>query len=331
MMKYLRYFLFLLLGLGMLYAVGPVPKFAQPTADMQLLTLDLRQLDAYIQQKEAKFSLKPDNEARIVWADSVRQTEYAVVYLHGLSACQEEGNPLHRDFAMRYGCNLYLSRLPMHGETNPDAFQHISPEALMEGAKEAIAIGKLLGKKVIIMGCSTGGTLGLYLAQNDPEIVALMLYSPNIDIANPASELLTAPWGQQIAELVSGGKYHKWEASPAQQAYWQTQYRIEGLSAVKSLVEQTMTPTVFQQVKQPVFMGYYYKDEKHQDEVVSVDAMLKFFDQLGTPNELKRKMSFPTAGAHVICGKLFSKDVETVKAESFKWAEEVLKLQAIVQ
>ncbi len=324
-MKFIRYILFSLAGLAIVYAVGPVPTYPVPDAQTTQIALTVQNVEAYVKEQESKVSLKPDNEARIIWADSVRQTEYAVVYLHGFSACQEEGNPLHREFAARYGFNLYLSRLPMHGETNPDAFKDMTPQALINGAKEAIAIGKILGKKIILMGCSTGGTLAVYLAQNDPDIAALLLYSPNIDIANPASELLTAPWGQQIARVVSGGMYHNWQANDAQKEYWQTSYRIEGLSAVKALVEKTMVPEVFARVKQPVFMGYYYKDEKHQDDVVSVQAMHTFFDQLGTPAHLKRKVSFPEAGAHVICGRLFSKDVESVKKETFAFADELLK------
>jgi pimeloyl-ACP methyl ester carboxylesterase len=329
MKKFFRILGILLLVLGVVYAIGPRPKFEKTQPSIATFAVPLGQLDSYVAAKEQLAKLKPDNQARIVWADSVRQTEYALVYLHGFSATQEEGNPLHRDMAKRYGANLYLARMPMHGEVNPDAFEHMSPKALIEGAQEAIAIGKVLGKKVIVIGCSTGGTLGLYLAQNDPNIHALMLYSPNIDIADPASELLTAPWGQQLAKAVSGGMYHKWEADTAQQAYWSTSYRIEGLAAVKALVETTMVPATFAAVKQPVFMGYYFKDADHQDPVVSVDAMHTCFDQLGTPANQKRKVAFPDVAAHVICGRLFSKDIPSVEAQSYAWAEEILGLKPV--
>jgi pimeloyl-ACP methyl ester carboxylesterase len=329
MKKGLKIFGISLLALGGVYLAGPRPTFPAPSFEQIKPAFQLSDVEQYVKNKEAQVALRPDNEARIVWADSTRQTEYSVVYLHGFSATQEEGNPLHRDFAARYGCNLYLSRLPMHGETNPDAFEKMSPAALIDGAKEAIAIGKVLGKKVIIIGCSTGGTLGVLLAKNDPDITALMLYSPNIDIADPAANLLTMPWGQQIAEAVSGGKYHKWQGEPGVDQYWSTSYRIEGLSAVQSLVETTMTPENFKAVTQPVFMGYYYKDEEHQDAVVSVAAMHPFFDQISTPANLKRKVAFPNADHHVVCGRLVSKDIAGVEAESYKYAEEVLGLKPL--
>jgi alpha-beta hydrolase superfamily lysophospholipase len=47
-------------------------------------------------------------------------------------------------------------------------------------------IAKKLGKKVIIMSTSTGGTLSLQLAAAFPEIAGLVMYSPNIEINNAA-------------------------------------------------------------------------------------------------------------------------------------------------
>ena len=35
----------------------------------------------------------------------------SVVYLHGFSASQEEGDPVHYDFAQKFGCNLFLAAL----------------------------------------------------------------------------------------------------------------------------------------------------------------------------------------------------------------------------
>ncbi|WP_053403848.1 hypothetical protein [Persicobacter sp. CCB-QB2] len=54
----------------------------------------------------------------------------------------------------------------------------MSPEGMVNSAKRAISIGKQLGEKVLVMSTSTGGTLGLYLAANNPEMIdALVCYS----------------------------------------------------------------------------------------------------------------------------------------------------------
>ena len=62
---------------------------------------------------------------------------------------------------------------------------NLTADKLWNSAKEAYAIGKQLGKKVIIMATSTGGTLALKLAAEYPEIAGLILLSPNIAINDP--------------------------------------------------------------------------------------------------------------------------------------------------
>jgi hypothetical protein len=92
-----------------------------------------------------------------------------------------------------------------------------------------------------------------------------------------------------------------------------------------------MKKETFSKVNKPVFLGYYYKDEENQDKVVKVDAMLKMFDQLGTPENQKQKMAFPEAGDHPIGSKLFSKQWPDVEKASYQFAEEILGLVAITE
>ena len=99
-----------------LYLLGPSPATPVYEKEMPVVPAAPAALEAYIHANEAQHKLKPDNEARIVWADSAKSvTEYAIVYLHGFSASQGEGDPVHRYIAHRYGCNLYLSRMAEHG------------------------------------------------------------------------------------------------------------------------------------------------------------------------------------------------------------------------
>ena len=70
-------------------------------------------------------------------------------------------------------------------------------------------------------------------------------------------------------------------------------------------------------------MEYWYKNEQQQDKVVSVPAMLKMFDELGSAN--KQKIAIPNAGNHVLASPILSKDVATVQAETEKFLDGVLK------
>ena len=313
-----------------LYLAGPSPSKPLYSLKMPTPPVDGRQLESWIAGQEATHHLKPDNEARIVWTnDSLKApTEYAIVYLHGFSASQKEGDPIHRQIASRFGCNLYLSRLAEHGIDSTDQLLLLTPEAYWASAKQALAIGGRLGKKVILMGTSTGGTLALQLAAAFPDKVdALILLSPNIAINDPFAWILNDPWGLQVARLVKGGNYFtSADNRPIYRQYWNNSYRLEALVSLEELLETTMDKSHFQQVKQPVLLLYYYRDGIHQDSTVKVSAMLTMFDQLGTPGSLKRKAVFPLAGDHVLGSPIKSHDVGGVEKSIDSFMAEVLGL-----
>ena len=331
-MRRLKWFLGASIAVVITLYLGPKVETPDLSTDLPTVTDDLNQLEAEVSKEERDQPLlKEDNEARIVWFDSAYQkTPFSVVYLHGFSASQSEGDPIHREFAKRYGCNLYLSRLYAHGLSEEEPLLKMTAEKMLGSAKRAVAIGQQLGEKVILMSTSTGGTFSLYLAGAHPEIHSLVLYSPNISLYDPNSFFLSMPWGLQIARLILGGNYYSIEAPEEDQQYWNTRYRVEALTHLQALVESTMTPEVFQKVQQPVFLGYYYKSEEEQDQTVSIPAMLEMYEQLGTPESAKRKIAFPNAGDHVIASRLTCKDLENVRQETFKFAEEVLGLEPVV-
>lgn len=312
------------------YSVGPSNHF-DPVKDEPIsLDPDLIKLEQAIARDEGAADLKADNEARIVWADSNRKqkTPYSIVYIHGFTASWAEGDPIHKQLAKKFGCNLYLARTHGHGVNSPDALKDLTPATYAASAERSLAIGKALGEKVILMGTSAGGMLSLYLAARHPEIAGVILYSPCIAVANPALRLATKPWGKQILDRAFGGEYAKiTHYKPDRAQYWLTQYHTNGLLTLQTMLDQYMTLEQFQKVKQPVLMGYYYKDEDNQDKVVSVPAMLTMYDQLSTPADKKRKVAFSDAGEHVICSHFTSKDLDGVYQATEKYMEDVLRLK----
>ena len=268
-------------------------------------TLDLAigDIDDYLRTKEARIEfLKEDNAARVVWADSSHQKPpYSVVYLHGFSASQGEGDPIHRLIADSIGANLFLARLRDHGLGTKEAFRDVSPQDWIDDTKEALAIGRLIGEQVIVVSCSTGGTLSLPLAPVEESLHSLIHLSPNIEIADPNAAMITGPWGGHIIESLVG-EYRMVDSTQLSQ-YWSGNYHIDGLKALQGLIDQTMTDDTFKKITTPIYMGYYYKNEQEQDPVVSVDAMLEFYDAVGTPSDQKHKTAFANAGDHVVCSK----------------------------
>jgi len=328
-MKFIKWLGLILLVLIVVYFLGPRPK--PPVYDAKLPEVPAAGgLDKFVAAEEAQHKLKPDNEARIIWADdSLKQvTEYSVVYLHGFSASQEEGDPVHEFFAKRFNCNLYLSRLDGHGIDTTEPLMTMTADGLWNSAKEAYAIGKQLGKKVIIMGTSTGGTLALKLAAEYPEIAGLILLSPNIEINDKLAWIANNHWGLQIARMVKG-KYNDYHDTVAlDNKYWFNKYRIEAVTELQELLETTMKASLFEKIKQPTLLLYYYKDEEHQDPQVRVSAMKRMFRQLSTPDSLKMEAAVPDADAHVIGSYIKSKDVQRVEKECVQFGEKVLHLNS---
>jgi pimeloyl-ACP methyl ester carboxylesterase len=317
MKKALRIILAILVILAMIYFAGPNPSTPEYSIIWPSVP-SFEQLDDFVAKQESKHRLKANNQARIVWSnDSLRKpTEYAIVYLHGFSASQMEGDPVHRNIAKAFGSNLYLARLAEHGIDTTEQLLNLTADVYWESAKQALAIGTQLGKKVILMGTSTGATLALQLAATYPDAVhGLVLYSPNIAIKDPNAWLLNNPWGLQIARMVKKGLYHDpADQRPEYVAYWNKPYRLEAIVALQEMLETTMQPPMFARVHQPTLMLYYYKDETNQDQVVKVGEMLDMFDQLGTAPNLKQRIAIPEAGDHVLASPVKSKAIVQVES-----------------
>ncbi len=328
-----RWLITIPLLLIVIYIMGPAPSKPVYSNTLPQVPSISSSLENYISTRENQHHLKPDNQARIIWFnDSLKnKTEYSIVYLHGFSASQFEGAPLHKNIAKMFGCNLYLSRLAEHGIDTVDALFNLTADEYWESAKEALAVGKQLGNKVILLATSTGGTNALQLAATYPgDIAALILLSPNIAINDANAWLLNNHWGKQIANLVIGSPYNTAKDTNATyKQYWNYQYRLEGAVALQELLETTMTPETFSKVKRPVLLLYYYKDEEHQDKVVKVSAMKKMFDELGTDSEYKREIAMPNTGDHVLGSPYKSHDAVGVQNKVEEFMKEVLKLKEV--
>ena len=313
-----------------LFFAGPKPATPVYSTEMPVVPADAGELEGYISQMESVHHLKPDNEARIVWADSSRKkTPYAIVYLHGFSASQGEGDPVHRYIAKKYGCNLYLARLAEHGIDTSEAMVNLTADEYWNSVKQALAIGRRLGDKVILMGTSTGGTQALQLAAAYPDsVAALVLMSPNIAINDPNAWVANQHWGLQLAHLITGSNYiiSKEDYGPLYRQYWYPKYRTEAVVALQEMLATTMNKSTFEKVTQPVGLFYYYKDKIHQDSTVKVSAELEMFDELGTQTALKYKEAIPEAGTHVIGSSIRSHDVPSVEKGIVHFLSDILHL-----
>jgi pimeloyl-ACP methyl ester carboxylesterase len=327
-MKKLKILSALLILLFVIYFFGPV--MPRPELNSKLPTVS-GNVEEFVGKMESAERVRQGNEAKIIWANDSNHlpTEYVMLYLHGFSASRKEGYPVNEEFPKRFGCNAYLARLASHGLITENPLIDMTPDRLYESAKQALVIAAQLGQKVVIIGTSTGGTLALKLAADFPDkVYGLILYSPNVRIKQKTSALLSKPWGLQIARINFGGNFRVTADDPSGETckYWYCRYRAEGTVFLQQLVDVTMKDEVFLKVKCPLFLGYYYKDEQNQDQVVEVKEGLSMFSRISTPELQKRAQPFPEAGSHVIACDLTSKSVGEVAKATYEFAEDILKM-----
>jgi len=298
-MKQRHKILLAIVAILVFYRIGPVMDTEVSDAHLPLVKYDIHSLTSYIQNQEAQWNIKKDNEARIIWGDSIAQkTEYVLLYLHGFSASWYEAYPVNVAVQEHFKCNAYFPRLYAHGLETETPLLTMTPKRLYDSAKEALLIAHTLGDKVIIMSTSTGGTLSLMLAADFPDLVqGLILFSPNIAIKNKAAKLLPGPWGLPLAKVLEG-EMRQLEGSELEAQYWYLNYRIEGAIYLQQLLNERMNKSTFEQVTCPTFVAYYYKDKEHQDDVVSVSAIQQMYEDLGA--EVKMAQAFPDAERHTI-------------------------------
>jgi esterase/lipase len=169
-----------------------------------------------------------------------------------------------------------------------------------------------------------GGSLSLLLASQFPDVHSLILYSPAIRDNGEKLSALFQPWMGTIMEmtLMENKVIHqKREGEKAE--FWSEDYHVNGYRSLAGLLYTEMNESTFKKVTQPVFLGYYYKNQNEQDFVVSVPKMQEMFKQLGTPTHLKKELAFPKSGDHVLASSITSQDWEGVLFATIEFLEKI--------
>ena len=190
--------------------------------------LDIDGVERHLEERDAaEGPQKPGTGSAVHWAVGPGiATELAFVYIHGWSASCEEIDPVDLKIAQAFGCNLLRFRLTAHGlspvERGAEAMRtQPTMKALQLDAATAFACGRLLGKRVVVIGTSTGATLSLWLATQAfaaERLAALVLFSPGFAIKKAGARtyqilkrvILVLPWVASAALLhLVAGKFNR--------------------------------------------------------------------------------------------------------------------------
>lgn len=312
--------------LAILFMLGPKPTKPQFKEHLPLLTTPLAQIEDSLLQFEVTTGALECAYTEILWNDSIRQTDFAFLYLHGFSATKHEGDTFRYSLPKRYGMNALFNRMAGHGLNEADSTRMLkfTAEHAWNKVLYDFALAKRLGKKVIIASCSTGSLLALRLALNYPEdIKAIINYSPNLGLPDPNSNLLNGPWGLQLIKALSGSNYR---IVPEREDSLRVTckpmaYSWESVVQMQHLVETAIDPDDFARIKVPVLNMVWFEDEDHQDYVINVSKAREMHDALGG----YRKWVETAAKEHVVLNHQLSADLPTVYQESYNFLDEIIK------
>ena len=197
-------------------------------------------LDAYLADAEAQVpNLRDGAQKRIVWAGAPgARTDHAIIYLHGFSASSEEIRPVPDRLASALGANLYFTRLSGHGRDGA-AMAEPSVKDWASDLGEALAIGRRIGRNVIVLATSTGATLASVAAVDaalSRNVQAHIYVSPNFGVNDPRASLLLWPFARYWVPLVAGAE-RAFEPQNANHArYWTTRYPTVAAMPMQALV-----------------------------------------------------------------------------------------------
>jgi alpha-beta hydrolase superfamily lysophospholipase len=260
-------------------------------------------LDQYLLVKESRVpgGVKPGTEKTILWRNPLtrERTPTSIVYLHGFSASRGETSPLMEMLAERLGANLFYTRLKAHGLFTSEGFATVEPQDWIDDAREALAIGRRIGERVIVVGMSTGAPLAIELALENvdkTDLAALILLSPNFRPIDARSTYLVHPMGPWLARLLIGEE-RSWVPSNEEHAYfWTWHYPSRAIVSMMELVNYASTMDL-SQVKLPVLVMY-----THNDGVVSVPLITERFAQIGSAK--KKLIDLSAASRHELAGRI---------------------------
>ena len=251
--------------------------------------------DEFLNQKLAAskaVGARPANEERLVrFSAPGEKTKLAILYIHGFGASRGEGEAVVDVIAKEFQANTYYMRLPGHG-ANKEDHARTQYTDYIDAVEEAFAMMPQLGERTIIIGASTGGLLGTYLASKYPDrVYALIMASPFYEFKDPASAIFTIPGGMLVVNAAFGEiRDAGWPVEPENRKqpgyedHWLTTQYYSALKPLAELRKYIVDDDTFGRITSPSLMLYYYKDETHQDESVDVAAMLAAFAKFGTLN-----------------------------------------------
>jgi alpha-beta hydrolase superfamily lysophospholipase len=290
----------LLLWLAVLAALaGPLFPFTPLPSNVADAVARTPDIDGYLRQREAQHpGVKPGLAKSVDWNNPATRgtTPLSLVYIHGFSASRKDITPVVETLASALRANAFFTRLAAHGRATADEFATVTAQDWLDDAREALAVGRRIGDRVILIGTSTGALLATMVAleDNSPHIAALVLLSPNFGIRDWRAKFISGPLGRVLARIIIGREFCFRPDSAGHAQFWTTRFPSHGIVALMDLVNYGRSIRL-DNLKIPTLIIYTDKDT-----VVDTGAIQDRFDEIGgTP---KLIVDLPEASRHELTG-----------------------------
>lgn len=205
-----------------------------------LSKLPLADLQNHLDETEKNYSdIVAGTEKKVTWHSKEKQTDIAIIYLHGFSASRQEISPISERLAESLSANLFMTRLSGHGRSM-NTLSTVKYQDWQRDALEAYQIGKLIGKQIIIISTSTGGTLATWLLNevDNEDVLANVMLTPNFQLKRKSTLILKYPFGLSLAKLING-PYHSFPVKNKLAAqFWTERYKLEALIPLLNLMSE---------------------------------------------------------------------------------------------
>jgi hypothetical protein len=175
----------------------------------------------------------------------------------------------------------------------------------------------------VVISTSTGASLATWTA-TQPDLsqgaATIVMLSPNYGLAASGGELLTLPWGQQIAELLIGNERSIAPRSAGHAQFWTTRYPTRALIPLAAMaklgyaapIETTRIPALF-----------IFSDN---DTVVRPDRTREIAGRWGGRHELVPVERSGDPDNHVLAGDVMSPVTTDVLADRITaWVKAIVQ------
>jgi pimeloyl-ACP methyl ester carboxylesterase len=260
---------------------------------------------AYLAKEESKVpGIRPGLQKEIIWADPATRarTPLSLVYIHGFSASKGELRPLPDEIADALGANLFFTRLTGHGQDGA-AMATATVNAWINDYAEAMAVGRAIGDKVVVVATSTGASLATWAATQpalSKDVATLVLISPNFGVRAAGAQMLTWPWGGLIADTIVGKEYSFKPLNPLHETLWTSRYPTSAVLTMAALVALARASAV-ETVGIPAL--FIFGDD---DKIVRQDLTREIAARWGARHELVVVERSDDPSNHVIAGDALS-------------------------